>query len=62
LAAIGQIKGVPVKFIPSEGVDFGGVLFLLPSLLYAGLLSYKSHYQELGGYYSLNNIIIGQEI
>ncbi len=59
LAAVGKIKGATVKFIPSEGVDFGGVLFLLPSLIYAGLLSYKSHYRELGGYYSLNNIIIG---
>lgn len=59
LAAVGKIKGATVEFIPSEGVDFGGVLFLLPSLIYAGLLSYKSHYQELGGYYSLNNIIIG---
>jgi len=59
LAATGQIKGATIKFVPSEGIDFGGVLFMLPSLLNTGLLSYRSHYQELSGYYNLVHIIIG---
>jgi len=59
LAATGQIKSATIKFLPSEGVDFGGVLFLLPSLLTTGLLSYRSHYQGLKGYYNLDHIITG---
>lgn len=58
LAAKGQLEKTPVKFIPSEGVDFGGVLFLLPALLATGLLSYKNHYQDIGGYYDLDTIIL----
>ena len=49
----------PIEFIPSEGVDFGGVLFLLPILLTTGLLSYKNHYKSLSqGYYDLDVIIM----
>ena len=59
MAATGQINGATIKFIPSEGIDFGGVLFMLPSLLNTGLLSYRSHYQDLSGYYNLDHIITG---
>ncbi len=48
----------PVKFEPSEGVEFGGVLFLLPSLLLSGLLSFQKHFNKLNGYYDLKVIII----
>lgn len=58
LAAQGMLGKTPIKFSPAEGVDFGGVLFLLPSLLATGLLSYKSHYEDIGGYYDLDTIIL----
>jgi len=58
LAAFGKLETTPIKFTANEGVDFGGVLFLLPSLLSAGLLSYKSHYDDLQGYYDLDTIIL----
>ena len=58
LASKGQLEKTPIQFVPSEGVDFGGVLFLLPALLAAGLLSYKNHYQDLEGYYDLDTIIL----
>lgn len=55
-------KGVlgqpPIEFIASEGVEYGGVLFLLPSLLATGLLSYQKHYTALSGYYDLDTIIL----
>jgi len=41
LAAKGQLEETPVEFTPGEGIEFGGVLFLLPSLLATGLLSYQ---------------------
>jgi len=50
LAVQGQLKKTPIRFVPSEGVEFGGVLFLLPSLLATGLLSYQNHYRPLSGY------------
>lgn len=58
LAAKGQLEKTPIRFTPSEGVDFGGVLFLLPALLSTGLLSYQSHYEDVGGYYDLDTIIL----
>lgn len=42
----------------SEGIDFGGVLFLLPSLIETGLLSYREHYKDLKGYYDLDATIL----
>ena len=48
-----------MRFVASEGVDFGGVLLLLPSLISAGLYSYKSHFEDLPGYYSLDQIVTG---
>lgn len=53
-----MLESTPVHFIASEGVDFGGVLFLLPSLLASGLLSYQNHYDDLSGYYDLDIIIL----
>lgn len=58
LAVKGQLGKTPIEFLPSEGVEFGGVLFLLPSLLATGLLSYQNHYQPLSGYYDLDIIIL----
>jgi len=58
LAVKGELEKTPVEFLPSEGVEFGGVLFLLPSLLATGLLSYQNHYQQLSGYYDLDTIIL----
>jgi len=54
----GVLEQTPIKFIASEGVEFGGVLFLLPSLLATGLLSYQKHYTSLSGYYDLDTIIL----
>ncbi len=58
LAANGQLEKTPISFTSSEGVDYGGVLFLLPSLIATGLLSYKNHYTALDGYYDLDTIIL----
>jgi hypothetical protein len=58
LAVKGQLEKTPIRFVLSEGVDFGGVLFLLPSLLSTGLLSYNNHYDKLSGYYDLDTIIL----
>ncbi len=58
LATTGQLENTPIEFIPCEGVEFGGVLFLLPSLLSTGLLSYRNHYDNLSGYYDLDTIIM----
>lgn len=58
LAVKGKLEKTPIEFLPSEGVEFGGVLFLLPSLLATGLLSYQNHYQQLSGYYDLDTIIL----
>lgn len=54
----GQLDQTPLEFVSSEGIDFGGVLFLLPSLLATGLLSYQNHYTSLSGYYDLDIIIL----
>ena len=47
-----------MEFLPSEGVDYGGVLFLLPSLIETGLLSYREHFEDLNGYYDLDATIL----
>ena len=57
-ACKGVLKQTPIEFIASEGVEYGGVLFLLPSLLATGLLSYQKHYTSLSGYYDLDSIIL----
>ena len=54
----GVLEQTPIEFVASEGVEFGGVLFLLPSLLATGLLSYQNHYTSLSGYYDLDSIIL----
>ncbi len=41
-----------------EGVEFGGVLFLLPSLLSTGLLSFRGILDDLSGYYDLDTIVL----
>ena len=58
LAAKGQLKETPIEFVPSGGVEFGGVLFLIPPLLATGLLSFQKHYNDLPGYYDLRTIIL----
>ncbi len=57
-AARGELTKTPIEFTPSEGVEFGGVLFLLPALLATGLMSFKKHYTSLSGYYDLKTIVI----
>ena len=54
----GVLEQTPVEFSAIEGVEYGGVLFLLPSLLATGLLSYQKHYTSLSGYYDLDSIIL----
>lgn len=58
LATKGLLEKTPIRFEVSEGVDFGGVLFLLPSLIATGIFSYRQHYQPLTGYYDLDTIIL----
>ncbi len=58
LATRGKLEKTPIRFAPGEGIEFGGVLFLLPSLLATGLLSYQNHYDDLPGYYDLDTIIL----
>src|SRR5690606_41072401 len=55
----GELSTTPIKFQSSQTVAYGGVLFLLPSLIGCGLLSYKKHYCELDkGYYYIDFIIL----
>lgn len=58
MASRGLLEKTPVRFEASEGVDYGGVLFLLPALTASGLLSYRQHYHSLSGYYDLDSIIL----
>jgi len=54
-----ELTTTPIKFVASECVNYGGVLFLLPFLLESGLLSYQKHYNSLSpGYYDLDIIIL----
>ncbi len=54
-----KLESTPVHFTSSECVENAGVLLLLPFLMSAGLLSYKSHYKELKpGYYFIDFIIL----
>jgi len=54
-----KLEKTPIQFVASECVDYGGVLFLLPFLMSAGLLSYQNHYQALNpGYYDLDITIL----
>jgi len=57
-ASRGELEKTPLEFLPSQGVEYGGVLFLLPSLLATGLLGYNKIYTSLSGYYDLNTIIL----
>jgi len=57
-ASRGKLEKTPIEFLPSQGVEFGGVLFLLPSLLATGLLSYNKIYNSLSGYYDLDTTIL----
>lgn len=55
----GELIITPIKFLASQCVDNGGVLFLLPFLLSNGLLSYQKHYKALDpGYYDLDITIL----
>jgi hypothetical protein len=54
-----ELESTPVHFTSCECVEYAGVLLLLPLLISAGLLSYKSHYKELKpGYYFIDFIIL----
>lgn len=57
-AASGQ-SFPPIEFASCMGLDYGGVLFLLPFLLANGLLSYQKYYsQRQAGYYDFDSSII----
>lgn len=59
LAGKGLLQATPVRFEHCQSLPFGGVLFLVPSLIGCGLLSYKDHYSELDkGYYYIQFIIL----
>lgn len=48
-----------LEFVSCMGLDYGGVLFLLPFLLANGLLSYRKYYsQRQAGYYDFDSSII----
>jgi len=59
LAANGQLDGAPIIFQPCQSLDNVGVLFLLPSLIANGLLSYKEHYHAIPKvFYSLDFTVL----
>lgn len=47
MAAKGMLDGAPVLFQNCQSLDNAGVLFLLPSLIANGLLSFKKHYRKI---------------
>jgi hypothetical protein len=58
-AAFGGITDIPVRFEASQSISWGGVLFLLPFLLVAGLLSYRRYYSQRGsGYYGFDSVLL----
>lgn len=54
-AGIGPVSPV---FEAHNGLDYGGVLFLLPALLMQGLLSIKETHELKAGYYGINSIVL----
>ena len=54
-AGIGPVNPV---FEAHNGLDYGGVLFLLPALLMQGLLSIKETHELKAGYYGINSIVL----
>jgi hypothetical protein len=59
ICALGLGNNAPAKFEENNGVQYAGVLFLLPSLLIQGLLKAKEVYQfSKRSYYSLESIIL----
>lgn len=47
-----------VQFECSEGVNYAGVLLMLPFLEQTGLFTYREHYEELNGYYFLDQVFL----
>jgi len=54
-AGIGPVNPV---FEAHNGLDYGGVLFLLPALLMQGLLTIKETHKLKAGYYGINSIVL----
>lgn len=54
-AGMGSVSPV---FEAHNGLDYGGVLFLLPALLMQGLLTIKETHELKAGYYDINSIIL----
>jgi len=53
------IEETPVKFQSHESLPNIGLMVLLPFLIETGLLSYRSHFEELRkGYYYIDFIIM----
>ncbi len=59
MAARGKLNGAPIIFEHCQSLDNAGVLFILPTLLANGLLSYREHYHDIEGvYYSLDFTVL----
>ena len=58
LAAFGMLGVSVTRFEACEGIQGGGVLFLLPFLIESGLMSYRNHYNGRKGYYDFDSFII----
>lgn len=56
-AALGLGPVDPV-FEAHDGLDYGGVLFLLPALLSQGLFTIKDTHRLKAGYYGINSILL----
>lgn len=54
-AGIGPVNPV---FEAHNGLDYGGALFLLPTLLMQGLLTIKETHELKAGYYGINSIVL----
>ncbi|MDD4191842.1 MAG: hypothetical protein PHI28_10950 [Mangrovibacterium sp.] len=58
-AAMGELEVSPLMFEACQGVNYGGVLFLLPFLLAQGLFTYQDYDPRRdGGYYSFDMAIL----
>jgi hypothetical protein len=58
MAAAGLGSHCAPVFESHNGLDFGGVLFLLPALLLQGLFTIKDTHQLKAGYYPIDSIVL----
>ena len=57
-ASRGGLSEAVVRFENADSVAFAGVLLLLPFLKQSGLFTYRDFYEELNGYYFLDQIFL----